>query len=144
MVRAALISVLCLALALMGVSGVHAHLLSVDMQLPHAHDEALPQQHHMHADVSAEVVTLVNDGHFHEHDEHGDIDFDVAVKAFGKVQWLKALAAVLVCFIGFFALLGRLPGQFLRLERMYRPPKNRLRLFFLPPSHAPPVTAFSR
>lgn len=138
MVRVTLVCILCLALALLGVTGVHAHV-------PGAASEGA--RTHVHEDVhttrAPQLVTLMDADHFTAHQHHGDVDIELTAKAFGTPLLLKLFAAIVFVF-GVAELLNRTPSFLTRRDPPRRPPKNRLRLYFLPPSHAPPFTAFAR
>jgi hypothetical protein len=131
MSRALLISLLCFTLALMGVTGVHAHVpaspgLSGGSDA-HAH-------HH-----GAYVISVVDTDHDSDHDEDGDIDIEPLIKAFGK-STLAAVIAIVATLIGIVVALGRLAELCVPVTPPLRPPKPRLRFFLLPPSHAPPAS----
>lgn len=135
MLRAALISTLCVVIAFLGVAGLHVHVPDVD----HA-DHAV----HDHHGDEAHLTTVLDHGHDADHDEDGDLDIEPMSKAFGKPTLSPpALAAVLTLLLVFAAYLGL--GLPVRVKRApLRPPRPHLSPHFLPLAHAPPATAFSR
>ena len=128
--RNILIIVLCLAVASLGISGLHGHLAGAAG--PHSsHDK-----HGFH------LVTVADQEHSPAHGHDGDVDIDPVTKAFGKLPLIKAFVAIVVAYL-IVGLLASAPVRRLRAARL-RAPKARHRPYFLPPSHAPPSTAFSR
>jgi hypothetical protein len=138
MLRKALIVTLCLAVAILGVSGMHVHvpgpLASGHLHVPEA------DQHEDHVFA----VSAMQGDHDAEHGEHGDIDIEPLAKAFTKLsvnQLIPALA--LICAV--IALLVHsaiaLP---LRPRQLRRSPRRYFLPHFLPPSHAPPAATSSR
>jgi hypothetical protein len=128
--RTLLACALCFAIALLGVSGVHAHLAVADHAAPHAEESHL---HH-----GAYVVSVIDADHVSDHDDDGDIDIDPVVKAFGKLLILPLLVAVALCYVIAVLARGDSGGQRLPIECPLRPPRQRSRFFLLPPAHAPP------
>ncbi len=155
--RAIFIGAICLSLALIGVSGVHAHLpgpASAEdpsaTHLQHSHGGHLTHSHHESSDHHAQsdahgakFLALVDASHFQSHEHGGDIDIDPLVKAFGTLL-LFCLFAAAATSCSLILLLGPPPSQLLRVAPPLRPPKIRLSFHLLPPSHAPPFTALSR
>jgi len=131
--RTVLIAVFCLALAFLGASGLHAHLPASSPSAHVAVEHGLDHDH-------AQLVTLFAADHFHAHEEHGERDIDPMTKAFGKLSLLKAFTGP-VFVLAIVGLLSRAPERVVRFPPPLRPPRNRLRLSLLPPSHAPPHTA---
>jgi hypothetical protein len=131
---------LCVALAFLGMSGVHAHLPGAsESGGPHVHTEG----GNVDAGEHARVMSILDAEHVHAHDDHGDIDIDSITKAFGKTTLLKLFSAAIFAFV-VLDLLNRLPSQRMAFCRLLRPPKNRRRFSLLPQSHAPPSTALLR
>jgi hypothetical protein len=117
--HAFLIGVLCLAVAMLGIAGVHAHL--------GGHD-----QHGAH------LIAFVAADHAADHHD-GDLDIDPLVKAFRAVSLTAAFIAIAVfcCFVELNALGGFV--RWLPAMRLLRPPCLGLRSHLLPPAHAPPM-----
>jgi hypothetical protein len=139
MARTCLIWSLCIALVLLGASGLHGHVaqLGVHATSPHAHT-------HEHEDSApapyAQVITVFDAEHFHGHEHHGDIDIDPVTKAFGKGPVMQMFAALLfVC--GILWLLNAPQFVFRTALPPLRPPRIRFRPHLLPPSQAPPHAA---
>jgi hypothetical protein len=133
-VRNILIVVLCFAIASLGISGLHGHLAGV------AGSHASHSPSHQHG---FHLVTVADGEHSAGHDHDGDVDVDPVAKAFFKVPLIKAFVAIVVAYL-IVGLLASAPARRqLRAARL-RPPKVRYSPYFLPPSHAPPCTAFSR
>lgn len=135
--RSILVCTLCLALALLGVAGLHAHVPRAAAENAQSHVHAGEPTH---TKVGAYLITVVDANHFDAHEHDGDVDIDPTAKAFGTLSLVKLFAAV-AFLCGVVELLSRAPSLFRRLEPPLRPPKHRLHLYFLPPSHAPPATA---
>ena len=129
MIRSILLSWMCFTLALMGVTGVHAHLPAPEAVIAHG----------AHAHEGAYVVSIVDTHHESDHDEDGDIDIEPLVKAFGKTT-LAASIAIVSTLIAISIVSSRLGSLRLPVAPPLRPPKTRLRFFLLPPSHAPPTS----
>lgn len=146
MLRNALIITICLAVAILGISGMHVHVPG-----PMASGQA-----HVHkAGMSYGVGKGVDDGHVlavsamqgdddAEHGEHGDLDIEPMAKAFTKLSLSQIVPAVaLICFL--VTLLVRVATRVPALRRPRRRPLRRhLVLHFLPLSHAPPAATSSR
>jgi hypothetical protein len=123
--RNILIVVLCLALASLGISGLHGHLAGG------------AGSHGFH------LVTGVDGEHSTDPAHDGDIDVDPVAKAFGKLPLIKAFVAIVVAY-GVVGLSASAPARRqLRAARL-RTPKVRYSPYCLPPSHAPPCTASLR
>jgi hypothetical protein len=135
MFRAVLVSALCVVIASLGVAGLHVHV-------PDGHHA--DHADHAHDGGSAHLTTLLHHDHAADHDEEGDVDIEPMSKAFGKPSLsTPALAAVLTLL--FVLALYRGLTLFLRVESApLRPPRPQLSPHFLPPSHAPPASAFAR
>lgn len=73
----------------------------------------------------------------------GDVDFEPVSKAVGKVPSILFFISVAFAAGVFLFLDAALPRGIRPLVRL-KPPRKRLRFLLLPPSHAPPVTAFAR
>ena len=129
MTRVFVIPLLCFTLALMGVTGVHAHLPAPEVATAHGA--------HVHA--GAYVVSIIDNDHDADHDRDGDIDIEPLVKAFGTTTPAASIAVVSM-LIAIFVVAGRLGSFLLLVAPPLRPPKSRLRFFLLPPSHAPPTS----
>jgi hypothetical protein len=128
--RAYIVGILCLALLLVRVSGVHEHLA-----FDHRHGMAVEIHHTAESVIADEHDANHSIAHF----QHGDVDADSASKAFGKLTPLKffpVLATLIVLLV--------LCANATRVVRCWPPshvPKWRSRFYLLPPSHAPPATA---
>jgi len=146
MLRNALIITICLAVAILGVSGMHVHVPG-----PMASGPA-----HVHkAGTAHEVAQGVDDGHVYavnamqgdddaEHGEHGDLDIEPMAKAFTKLSLSQVVPAVaLICFLVTLLVRAATRVPVLRRPRR-RPPTRHLVLHFLPLSHAPPAATSSR
>ena len=129
MPRAFLVPLLCFALVLMGVTGVHAHLPAPEVAIAHG----------AHAHGGAHIVSIIDTDHDADHDDDGDIDIEPLVKAFGKTALVASIAIVLT-LIAIVVVSGRLGCLLLPVSPPLRPPRTRLRFFLLPPSHAPPAS----
>ena len=128
--RPLLISIVCLILAIVRTSGVHAHL-----SMDHAHD-ATSSAH----DTLVHTVVYEHDaGHLDSHLEHGDVDVDVAAKGFSKFSSLS-LPVALVAFV-VLLFLTTFSTSLQRSPPPSRPPKWRRRAYLTPPSQAPPALA---
>jgi len=131
MIRALLISLLCSTLALMGVTGVHAHVSAPEV--PGAHEA---HAHHHH---DAHIISLVDSDHDSDHEDDGDIDVEPLIKAFGK-STLVAVVAIVCVLAGIVIAPGRMGSLRIPVPPPLRPPKPPLRFYLLPPSHAPPAS----
>jgi len=133
MLRRALIIVLCLAIAALGVSGAHVHVPDA------AHEQDHGAEVHGHA---FETAVLDHD-HDADHADHGAIDVDPVHKAFGKAPLILAAIVLTVLYVLAEQLSGS-AGTLVLQQRPTRPPKRRFRFVLLPPSHAPPCAALPR
>jgi hypothetical protein len=133
--RALLVSVVCLAVALFGVFGVHAHMPGTHHDL--GGSASLAGSHAEHA--GAYVVAVVDSDHSLDHDDDGDTDIDPVVKAFSKSLALAAAVIASPTQWGFLALSDRLIVLRIGIVPPLRPPKERSRFSLHPPSHAPPA-----
>jgi hypothetical protein len=129
--RKILITLLCLALASIGISGLHGHLAGVAG--PHEHGPT-HEKHGVH------LVTVVDNEHSPDHAHDGDVDIDPVAKAFGKVSAIKVWVAIAVAYV-IVGLLTHAPALRRLRATPLRPPKVRHSPYFLPPSHAPPCAA---
>lgn len=121
---------LCCALALTRVMGVHVHVA------PEAHGSAsavLGDHGTEHEHGVARVVTEVGD-HAEDHLSHAVVDADTPDKTSGKLPSLILLA--LAATISAFLMTGR-HASFRRAS--YDPPPPRRRWHVLPLSQAPPL-----
>jgi hypothetical protein len=128
--RHILIIVLCFAVALLGISGLHGHL-------------AGPHESPTHEKHGFQLVTVADQEHAPDHSHDGDVDIDPLVKAFGKLPVIKSFIAIVVAYL-IVGLLTSAPARRLLRATRRRPPRARHSPYFLPPSHAPPRTAFTR
>lgn len=135
MLRTFLICALCLAIALIGVSGVHAHLAIEDHD---AADRGSASHGEAHAHHGAHVVSVLDADHSSDHDDDGDIDIDPLVKAFGTLLLAALSLAVAILYVIAPLLTGETTRR-VPFTRPLRPPRLRPRYFILPPSHAPPT-----
>lgn len=94
----------------------------------------------MHEKHGFHLVTVIDNEHSPDHAHDGDVDIDPVTKAFGKVSWIKAFAAIAVAYV-FVGLLLQAPVRRQLRPTPLRPPKVRHSPYFLPPSHAPPCAA---
>jgi len=129
MTRRLLVPLLCFSLALMGVTGMHAHMPAPET----------PTSHGAHVHEGAYVVSILDTDHQSDHDEDGDIDIEPLVKAFGTTTLLASIAIVATLIV-FFVVTGEGGSYRIPVAPPLRPPKSRPRFFLLPPSHAPPVS----
>lgn len=134
--RAILIVVLCLAIALAGVTGVHAHLANGNASA-HSHVSSDTDGER----TSARLIAFIDSEHLRAHEINGEIDIEPATKAFGKFLQISIFLA-----LTFAVLIGRsFAHEAAAISRCCsvprRPPRNRLRLGLLPPSNAPPQPA---
>jgi hypothetical protein len=129
--RKILITLLCLAIASLGISGLHGHLAGV----AGSHEHTAPHEKH-----GFHLVTVIDGEHSPDHSHDGDVDVDPVTKAFGKVSWIKAFIAIAVAY-AFVGLLLLAPARRQLRPTPPRPPKVRHSPYFLPPSQAPPCAA---
>ena len=129
MLRRALISTLCLAIAFLGVAGLHVHVPEGGAE--HGHES--------HSSGHVHTTSILDSDHGDEHRQHGDIDVEPMVKAFGKLSLDQLTPAAILLFV-LVALLAATTGTLIARTPLLRPP-SRLLPFFLPPPHAPPATA---
>jgi len=132
--RHLLVYLICIAMSVMGMSGVHGHFTTdVDgLQAP-AHDD------HWQQDTLVRLLSHHSSDHAERHTS-GDVDVDLVTKWLGKPVTLVALA-LLSIFVG-AAFLSGMVSRRLRISLTSpRPPKSRSSPFLEPPSHAPPVAA---
>ena len=135
MSRASIVWTCCAIFALLNIIGAHQH------RLPAGHDSGVHHgAAHDHASsLDAPLVLAGTANHEHEHAEHGDIDV-VPAKVFGKSVFsqvvLHALAGT-----GFVLLTAQPAPHHWRLTPPDRPSGHRSHPYYLPPSHAPPLTA---
>lgn len=117
--HAFLIGVLCLAVAMLGIAGTHAHLGG-------------------HGHHGAHVVAFVAADHAVDH-AGGGLDIDPLVKAFGSFPLTAAFIAIAVfcCFVELYVLGGFV--RWLPEMRLLQPPRIGLRCHVRPPSHGPPM-----
>jgi len=134
--RPFLLVALCLAVALFGVCGTHAHMPGAGHE--HEHEHAAGSEH-PHAHDGAYTITVLDADHLGDHDDDGDIDIDPVTKAFGKLSLnVFFLAIAVICAV--VALLSRSERSVrLPFDPPLRPPKGRRRSYLLPPSQAPPT-----
>jgi hypothetical protein len=139
MLRTILITTICLALAGMNVAGTHLHFVG---------DDHSGHSRGVHADSDdAHLISVLDEHHDAEH--HGEheggvgVDLDAVAKAFGKLPVAPLVVAAILFYI-LIALFRPMPGFRLRRAAPFRPPRRRSSVCFLPPSHAPPATAFTR
>jgi hypothetical protein len=141
MLRNALIITICLAVAILGVSGMHVHVPGPMASGPaHVHKAGMA---HGVDDGHVYAVTAMQGDHDAEHGQHGDLDIEPLAKAFTKLSLSQVLPAV--ALIGFLVtLLVRVATSVPVLRRPERRlPRRHLVLHFLPLSHAPPTIARS-
>src|SRR5688572_23557471 len=94
MLRQALIVTLCLAVAILGVSGLHVHVPGPMASGPaHVHEAEVGHDHHVD-DSHAYAVSALQGDHDAAHGEHGDIDVEPMVKAFSKLSLNQLIPAV--------------------------------------------------
>lgn len=137
MFRAVLIWTACLALALLGIAGTHAHRSNEQNHAAMTHADFMSGAH-SHAVVA--LFASIDGEHLHAHQDHGDVDVDPPAKAFGKLPLLKSFVAILVAF-GALSLLAPLQAKLAPVLPPLRPPKSPSRPYLFPPSQAPPRTA---
>jgi hypothetical protein len=157
MLRKALIITLCLAVAILGVSGMHVHVpgpLASGQAHVHEADIGNAIDQHVHDGVGVDVNHHADDGHAYaisalhgdhdaDHGEHGDIDIEPIAKAFSKLSLNQLIPAV--ALIGFLiVLLSRTTAMRVARRPSDQPPRRRFLPYFLPPSHAPPAAALLR
>ena len=135
MFRPFVIALICLALASVNLAGVHLHFVS--------DSHAGSAQHSPGDEPDSRVISVLDEDHDAGHDRAGNVDVDLVTNVFGK-HWPSALAAAgifLYLLIAFFR-----PQLGIRLPRgkPFRPPRRRASFYLLPPSQAPPTTAFAR
>ncbi|MEJ1963745.1 MAG: hypothetical protein WDO56_20170 [Gammaproteobacteria bacterium] len=127
------VCLLCLAVALIAVTGVHAHLPGdhpgAEIADPHA------EGHHRHG---AYVVSVIDADHLNDHDDDGDVDIDPLAKAFGTLS-LSAPVAIIAMWVGIVLLAAHVLAVLVVFAPPLRPPRDRSRFYILPPSHAPPA-----
>lgn len=132
MLRKAFLVFLCVTLAFIGASGLHDHIVLPDHHATTGIDAGHPP-----------AETHFFDAGYHDLEEHeGHVDVDPVSKAFGKLSSGSLLAIASLLFV--FRSLSRI----LILVRRRAPAHvcaTRAALFkLLPPSTAPPATAFAR
>lgn len=120
---------LCCALALARILGVHAHAAHEQPHAPTAHATATAQHEH-----GAVRVVSGFDDHADAHATGGDIDADAPDKHSGKLPSMVVLALV-GAFVA-FVLPVRLPTVW---PLAYGAPPLRRRPHVFPPSQAPPL-----
>lgn len=137
-VRRVIVLLVCLAIAWLGVSGLHGHR-AVDGGAVHPSDH-VEAAGHSHDSAVPQFVSSLDTHHLHQHTDHKQVDIDPPTKAFAKLSLLKVFFAVLVAF-GIFLL--AIPTHFALRAFMPRPrpPKPGWGAYILPPSHAPPAVA---
>lgn len=136
--RAVALSV-CLAIAWLGVSGMHGHRTITDSNPVRAHQH-IDDFGHGHGGDVQHAVSLLGAHHTHEHVDHGLVDVDPPTKAFAKVSVSIVLIAVLFAF-GIFLFAAATPFSVRTVLPPPRPPRPGRRALLLPPSHAPPTPA---
>jgi hypothetical protein len=125
---------LCLAVALLGISGVHTHL-----DVSHHHESPASAAHQHHAPYT---VSVIDADHHTDHAQHGDLDLDPVVKALIKAS-LTVMAPLAVLLYVLLLVADGVSSKLVLRPRTLRPPKRKPSLYFLPPSHAPPIAALS-
>lgn len=118
--RAALVGLLCLAFFAPQSFGLHWHGSS---------------GHHTHG--STELVYEHSPSHLQSHITDGEFDVQAETLTAGKAPAAKLYLAL---FALAFLALALLPGPRVAWPPL-RPPRSRLGVRFLPPSHAPPPVA---
>jgi hypothetical protein len=135
MSRAFVVWLACLALVSMSVTGAHGHWSAGPIESP-AHGHAIDEEHVHH---DSQLFLSLDSQHGDAH-QHGDVDIDPPVKAFGKVGLDNVIGALWVA-LTVLALAVALRSLLNQVPPPLRPPKSRSRPYIFPPSHAPPHTA---
>jgi hypothetical protein len=131
--RSALIKLLCVTLAFVGIAGSHEHL-------------AITGEHGAgHHENGGHAVEVFSELDAHHADSHagGDVDLEPAAKASGKIPVAKVSLAIAFMIAG-LSLLAIASPHFVRRRVLAGEPRARILFSLLPPSHAPPVAAFAR
>jgi hypothetical protein len=136
MQRISIIGLLCLSVAFFGIAGIHGHWHE-------PHSTAGEVHEHSGGHSAVELVSLLHADHFEDHGAGGEIDVQPVTKAFGKVSVIKLLAT-LAFIVSVIQLLSRTLVVVVRRWQRTRTPESPHPFALLPPSHAPPVTAFAR
>ena len=131
--HSALIKLLCVTLAFVGIAGSHEHIA-----ITGEHGAG----HHENGGHVVEVFSAFDEHHGESH-AGGDIDLEPAAKAPGKSPVGKASLAI-AFIIAAISLSGLSSPGFTRRRALSGSPRPRTLFSLLPPSQAPPATAFSR
>lgn len=113
--------------------GFHWHGAS---GLDHVH-VAGATDHEGHLHSSVDLAVELAPSHLQAHVAEGEFDVQPETSSPGKTPAVKLFGALLAPA---FAVLAFLPGQSIAWPPL-RPPRPRLNVRFLPPSHAPPLAA---
>ena len=135
MARASIVWTCCALFALLNIVGAHGHRLPAG----HATGAHHVVAHEHSSSLDAPLVLAGTASHEHEHTEHGDIDVDPA-KAFSKSAFSNVVPHALAG-IGILVPIAQPASPHWRLTPPDRPSGHRSHPYYLPPSHAPPLTA---